>query len=223
VKRPSFASSVAVLALFIALGGPAQAAKFVEGKLRKNSVNSTVVKDRSLKTRDLSRRAVRSLRTPRDGSVSEVKVANGAITARKLAAGSVASGTIADRSVGPADIAVGGVNGANVADGTLDARDLGRFSGRFNFADPIPAIPAHSCWSGVPANLAAERAGVDISGDLVLVEPGPAWPQDKLTFNVKLEPATPKPGRFTLAACNVTGTASAPFMPTFRYVIIDLP
>ena len=57
----------------------------------------------------------------------------------------------------------------------------------------------------------------------MLVEPGPAWPQDKLSFNVKLEPPTPKPGRFTLAACNVTDTASVAFAPTFRYVIIDLP
>jgi len=223
VKRPSFASSIALLALFVALGGPAHAAKFVDGKLRRNSVSSTTVKDRSLKSRDLSRKTVRDLRVPRDGTVSEVKVVNGAITARKLAPRSVSGGTIADRSVGSGDIAVGGVTGANVADGSLDSRDLARFSGRFQLANPIPAIPPHSCWSGVPADLAAERAKVDISRDLVLVVPDSTWPQDRLTFNVKLEPPTPKPGRFTLSACNVTGTASTAFTPGFRYVVIDLP
>jgi hypothetical protein len=224
VKRPSFASSIALLALFIALGGPAQAAKFVDGKLRKNSVNSPTVKDRSLKTRDLSRKAVRDLRVPRDGTVTEVKVANGSISARKLAPGSVGSGTIADRSVGSSDIAVGGVTGAHIADGSLDSRDLGRFSGRFQLANPIPALHPGQCWSGVPANLGAERAGVDISRDVVLVVPDSTWPQETLTFGVKLEPATPKPGRFTLSACNIRASGdSQAFTPGFRYVVIDLP
>ena len=70
MKRPSFASVIALLALFIALGGPAQAAKFVDGKLRKNSVGSPQVTDRSLKTRDLSRGAVHELQTPRDGGIA---------------------------------------------------------------------------------------------------------------------------------------------------------
>lgn len=223
MKRPSFASSIALLALFIALGGPAQAAKFIDGKLRKNSVSSAAVKDRSLKTRDLSRKAVRELRTPRDGTVTEVKVAGGAITSRKLAPGSVGTGTIADGSVRSADLAVGGVTGPNVADGTLDARDLGRFYGRFQLANPIPALLPGQCWSGVPADLAAERANVDISRDLVFVVPDSAWPQERLSFNVKLEPPTPKPGRFTLSACNVSLGNSTAFTPSFRYVVIHLP
>jgi hypothetical protein len=221
VKRPSFASSIALLALFIALGGPAQAAKFVDGKLRKNSVNSAAVKDRSLKSRDLGRATVRQLRTPRDGTVTGVKVANGAITARTLAPGAVGSGTISDRSIASSDIAVGGVTGANVADGSLAARDVGRFSGRFQLAAPI-VVPAGQCWSGVPANLAAERARVDISRDVVLVTPDATWPEKALTLTVKAEPATPKPGRFTLAACNQTGSPVT-VTPTFSYVILDLP
>ena len=221
MKRPSFASSVALLALFIALGGPAQAAKFVDGKLRKNSVSSATVKNRSLKSADLSRKTVRQLRTPRDGTVTEVKVADRAITPRKLAPGAVGSGTIADRSIASSDIAVGGVTGANVADGSLAARDVGSFSGRFELAAPI-VVPANSCWSGVPANLAAERARVDISRDVVLVTPDATWPEKTLTLMVKTEPAAPKPGRFTLAACNQTGSSTT-VTPTFSYVVLDLP
>jgi hypothetical protein len=222
-RRPSLATCLALLALFVALGGPAQASRFVEGKLRSGSVTSAQVKDHSLKTRDLSRKTVRDLRETPNGSITEVKIANGAVTNRKLAPGSVGTSAIADRSVGAADLAAGSVTGTQVADGSLDARDLGRFSGRFQLANAIPVLHAGQCWSGVPADLAAERAKVDISNDLVIVTPDATWPQEKLSFMVKLEPVTPKPGRFTLAACNVTSSDSQAFRPSFRYAVIDLP
>jgi hypothetical protein len=223
VKRPSFATCVALLALFIALGGPAQASRFIDGKLRKGSVTSASVKDRSLKTRDLSRKTVRELRSTPNGSISEVKIATGAVTQRKLAPGSVGTGAIADRSIGAADLGASSVAGAQIADGTLNARDIGRFAGRFQLANPIPVLHPGQCWSGVPADLAAERAKADISNDLVFVTPDATWPQEKLSFNVKLEPPTPKPGRFTLAACNITLSDSQAFRPSFRYLVIDLP
>jgi hypothetical protein len=223
VKRPSFATCIALLALFIALGGPAQASRFIDGKLRKGSVTTATVKDHSLKTRDLSKKALRELRSTRDGSITEVKIANGAVTQRKLAPGSVGTAAIADRSVGAADLAASSVTGTQIADGTLNARDVGRFYGRFQLADPIPALSPGECWSGVPADLAAERAKADISHDLVFVTPDSTWPEKKLSFNVKLEPNSPKPGRFTLAACNLTLSNSQPFTPSFRYLVIGLP
>jgi hypothetical protein len=221
VRRPSLASSLALVALFVALGGPAHAARFVEGKLRKSSVTTTTVKDHSLKTRDLSRKAVRALRTPRDRAVTEVKLADRAVTARKLAPGAVTAAAIADRSVGAADLATNSVGGAQVADGSLTARELGRFSGRFRLADPI-VVPAGQCWSGVPADLAAERARADIANDLVIVTPDATWPEKALTLMVKTEPQAPAPGRFTLAACNQTG-ATVTVSPTFSYLIVDVP
>jgi hypothetical protein len=63
-RRPSAALVVALLALFVALGGPAQAARVAK------RITSADVKDRSLKLKDLSRDAVRDLRTPRDGAVT---------------------------------------------------------------------------------------------------------------------------------------------------------
>lgn len=222
-RRPSFATVVALLALFIALGVPAHAARFIEGKLRKGSVTSAAVKDHSLKTRDLSKKTVRDLRTPRDDSVTEVTIANGAVTSRKLAPGAVGTAAIADRSVAAADLGVSSVTGTQIADGTLDGRDLGRFYGRFQLAEPIPSLHPRECWSGVPANLAAERAKFDISHDLVFVTPDSTWPEKKLSFNVRLEPPQPKPGRFTLAACNLTNADSQAFTPSFRYLVIHLP
>jgi hypothetical protein len=221
-RRPSLATAIALLALFVALGGPAQAAHFIDGKLRRGAVGSAEVKDHSLKTSDLSNKTVRRLRTPRNNSVTEVTIANAAITGRKISPGAVGATAIADRSVTAADLAVNSVTGTQIADGSLTGSDLGRFSGRFRLASPI-VVPHGTCWSGVPTNLPPERAKADISQDLVLVTPDASWPEQTLTFMVKVEPPTPKPGRFTLAACNPTATDSVAFTPSFRYLIIHLP
>ena len=206
-RRPSFATGVALLALFIALGGPAEAAKVVK------RVTSRDVKDHSLKLRDLSHGAVRTLRTPRDGSV----------TASKLAPNAVTATAIADRSVGAGDIAVNAITGTQIADGSLTAREVARFYGRFQLSDNIPALNHGQCWSGVPTGLAAERANADISQDVVLATPDASWPQDQLTLTLKVESAQSQRGRFVLAACNAGQGQTTAFKPSFSYVIIGLP
>jgi hypothetical protein len=209
-RRPSFAVVIALLALFVALGGPAEAQRL----LGKGDVNSRVVKDRSLKTRDLSRRAVRDLRATPNGSVTEAKIRNGAVTPGKLAVGAVTAPAIADSAVG----------GTQVANGSLSAADLGRFWGRFRAT--IGPIPIGKCWSGEPAGLPPELAGVDISNDLVLVQPDDRWLERRLTFSVR---ASSIPSRFVLAACNVGAPIDGANELVdarevgFRYLIIDLP
>jgi hypothetical protein len=221
---------IACLALFVALGGPAHAQRLINGKLlRKGTVTTRAVKDRSLQVRDLSRRAERSLRATPNNTVTEAKLASSSVTPGKLAPGAVGSAAIADRSVGAIDLAAhsvgtaaladGAVGGAKVADGSLDARDLGRYSGRFR-VDLPEDIPARGCWSGEPIGLAPEQAGADISQDLVLVTPGDSWPEDRLTFSAS---NSANPSRFVLAACNPTEHAVPRFAATFRYLVIDLP
>jgi hypothetical protein len=216
-RRPSAATVIALLALFVALGGPAQAARVVR------SVTSGDVKDRSLKTRDLSRATVRGLKTPRNNSVTAAKLVDGSVVGPKLAPQAVDSRVIVDRSVRGTDIGLGAVTATEVADGSLTARELGRFYGRFQLKDPIPALPEGDCWSGVPSGLAAERANADISQDLVLVTPDATWPHNQLTLTVKTESTTPKRGRFVLAACNVGDGPTAAFRPSFRYLVVDVP
>lgn len=208
---------VALLALFVALGGPAQAARVVK------SITSADVKDRSLKTRDLTPATVRELRTPRNGSVTEAKVADGAVTGTKLRPGAVETRAVADRSLRGTDIAVGALGPAEIADGSLTARELGRYYGRFQLKDPIPALAEGECWSGVPSGLAAEQANADISQDLVIVTPDATWPQNQLTLTVKTESTTVKRGRFVLAACNVGDGTTTAFRPSFRYLVVDVP
>jgi hypothetical protein len=209
VKRPSFATVVALLALFIALGGPAEAQRL----LGKGDVDSRVVKDRSLKTRDLSRAAVRELRQTRNGSITEAKIANGAVTPGKLAAGAVGTGAIADSAIG----------GGQVANGSLTAADLGRFWGRFR--STIGPIEYGKCWSGEPTGLPPELAGADISNDLVIVQPDDRLLERRVTFNVR---GSSTRGRFVLSACNVGSPPTGlndldAFEVSFRYLIIDLP
>jgi hypothetical protein len=228
-RRPPAALVVALIALFVALGGPAQAARMITGNQ---------VKNHSLQAKDLSRKAVRTLRRTPAASVGEKALQNGAVTNPKLRDGAVTAIKIAPGNVGPTQLAPGAVGsrelragavgssqladasvtGAKIADGSLDSRDLARFSGRFRVT--VPAVAARACWSGEPVGLAPEVAKADISGDLVLVTPDAAWPQDKLAFTVRGSANT---SRFVLAGCNVTSSATTATEIGFRYVVLDLP
>ena len=54
-RRPTAGTLIALVALFVALGGPAEAARLINGKLiKRGTIRSAQVKDRSLTTRDLS-------------------------------------------------------------------------------------------------------------------------------------------------------------------------
>ena len=224
MRRPSFATVIACLALFVALGGPAQAARFIDGKLlRKGSVSSAAIKDRSLKVRDLGRPAVRSLQQTPNNSVTEAKLANRSVTAAKLASGAVTSTALADHSVAAVDLGADAVRSETVADGALRAADFSRFHGRFR--SMIGPIPFGQCWSGEPAGLAPELAGADISNDLVLVSPDENWVERRVTFSVR---SSSNHSRFVLAACNVgipLGGSSGPMDQreiSFSYIVIDV-
>jgi hypothetical protein len=230
-RRPSPSLLIALLALFVALGGPAQAAR-VAGKLARGSVTDRQVKDHSLQTADLSRKAVRRLRQTPHGSVGARQLRNGAVTPGKLARGAVRSTAIADRAVQGGDVALGAVGGlevadgsltgADVADGGLDARDIGRFWGRFTVA--LPVVARGACWQGDPVGLAPERSSYDISGDVIQVTPRAGWPDvappGGLTFSAR---ASTTRSRFTLGICNLSQAPVGPASLSFNYLVVDVP
>jgi hypothetical protein len=227
-RRPSAAMIVALLALFVALGGPAQAAHLINGKLlKKGTVTGKAIKDRSLGVRDLSKPAIRKLQNLPSGSVTETKLANGAVTPGKLAPGAVGSAAIAAGGVASGNLAGGAVGSPQVADSSLTARDIARYSGRFSL--DVPPIPAGQCWSREPVLDAL--AGANINGDIVEVTPDSAWPRLKVdaTHEYALSLTvynSAAPDRFVLSACNPSNTVTLPAAATrvaFAYAVIDVP
>jgi len=222
-KRPSPALIVSLLALFVALGGPAQAERLIRGK---------DVKDGSLQERDLSRGARKALKQTPDGSVGTRQlapssvlsgtIADEAITAADLAPNSVGADEIADNGVGQAEIRNNGVGASEIADQSIDggeiidgglrARDVARFSGSLEVR--LPAVPKQSC---LPAPVSNVAAGADISGDLVVVSASEAWP-DSLSYHVR---GSDPPGSFVFVACNPTiATVTPPAVVQFRYAVL---
>jgi hypothetical protein len=219
-RRPTASMLVALLALFIALGGPAQAQRLINGKLlKKGTVTTRAIKDRTIASRDLSRKTVRELTRVPGNSVTEAQIANGAITQGKLATGAVTSRAIGSRAVSGGDVALSTLTGANVADGGMAANDIGKFWGRFTVS--LPAVQPGECWSGEPVGLAPERAKANIKSDVILVTPGETWPDKKLSLTVR---QSALPSRFVLIACNPTNAgASAATQVLFNYVVIAVP
>jgi hypothetical protein len=218
-RRPSAALIIALLALFVALGGPAGAAGVLNGKLlRKGSVSGKAIKDSSVTTRDISRRSVRALQATPKGS----------ITGAQLAPGAVGSGAIARGGVLAANLATSSVGSLQVANGSLTTADLARWSGRFSV--DIPPIPAGQCWSREPVLAALDGARANIQGDVVEVTPDARWPRIKdsagdhaLSLTVY---TSSTPSRFVLSVCNPGNAGSFPAAITrvgFSYAVLNVP
>jgi hypothetical protein len=243
---------VALLALFIALDGPATAARLVDGRaITKNSITSTQVRNRALGTQDLSRRAVRTLRsTPsrsigakqlRDGAVGRralgakavdaTKVADGAIGNTQLAGKAVDAGRLADGAVGAAQlagdavtsskVADGAIGAAAIADGGLQTRDIGDFYGSVSV--DFQPFGADSCQVAAIANPqpSSPSQGNVVADDVVSVSPGTTGWPDPIVV-------TANPGAnntIRIVACRIGGDASPidPPPTTFQYVAFDTP
>ncbi|WP_156027891.1 hypothetical protein [Candidatus Solirubrobacter pratensis] len=227
MRRPSPAMLVALLALFLALGGPAQARRLINGgDIKKGTIRSTQIKDRTIQMRDINQTVRRQLQQTPTSSISEPMLTNGAVGSNKLANGAVTGIKIAGGAVTTGSIADGSINGAKIADGSLTAADTARFAGRFRITqNDLGTIGPQACWRGEPQGLAPERAGADISADALLVTPlGATW-DDSLMLTARTSGAATQPSRFVLDICNPTGEAITPSPSglSFSYVVIDVP
>jgi hypothetical protein len=226
MRRPSPAMLVALLALFVALGGPAQARRLVNGAdIKKGTVRSAQIRDRTLTLRDINPAVVRQLEHTPGNSITEGMLVNGAVTANKLGPGAVTAGKLSGGAVSAASIADGAVTGAKIADGSLTTADVARFSGRFRVVQQdLGTIGAHACWRGEPQGLAPERAGADITADALLVTPLGAMWDDKLMLTARTS-GSAQPSRFVLMICNPTDDpiATPAAGITFSYVVFDVP
>jgi hypothetical protein len=132
---------IALLALFVALGGTAYAATALprnsvgpkqlkahavtSSKLAKNSVSASTVKDRTLQLADLSLRARALLRAGgAPGSVTSGAIAKGAVTTAKLGDASVTTAKIVDGDVTTADLGPSSVTALQLAHGSVTGDKL---------------------------------------------------------------------------------------------------
>jgi hypothetical protein len=239
MKRPSPSAVIAMVALFVAAGGPAQAAKLVDGgDIKQGTVTSKQVKDRSIKPKDLARGTVRSLKTTPPNSVVDASLADNAVTTRALAPGSVLTGTVGDGSLTAADLgsnsvgtdevednAVGmteirnnGVGASEIADQSIDTGEVidGGLTAEDvarwtgSFSWTIPSLNGGKC-----NLLPVQITGAQIAGDFVVMSPAAAWPRE-LVYTVN---GTGSESEFKVQACNTSGQTVAGATYVFNYAI----
>jgi hypothetical protein len=241
-RLPSPGMAVALVALFVALDGPAAAKRLLidGGSIKSNSVTGKQIRNRSLGTGELTRGAVQSLQRTPNASVTAVKIGPKAVDASKiadsavgtaaLAAGAVTDAKIAASAVGPGQLAAGAVTsgklaessvgGMAIANGTLSTADLGQFAGsiqtKFQQFEPGDCQVA-------PVSNPQPTSGVlpNVADDIVAVSPAPGWP-DPLVLS-----GYPGAGNtIRIVACYVAkaGSAAIELPPTIiRYVTFDAP
>jgi hypothetical protein len=232
---------IALLALFVALGGPAEAARLINGSdIKRGTVSSKQLKDHSIKTRDLSSAAVRTLLSTPSNSITAPKLGDNSVTTRALAPGSVLTGTVGDNSLTAADLATNSVgtdevgdnaigqseirnngvaaseiadnsiDGGEIVDGGLSIRDIARGVGTLEWT--IPSLAAEKCTPAVEFQI----TGIEIAGDFLLISPVSFWPDD-LVYSVN---GTSRETAFKVRACNHGATTVGGAKYVFNYAVL---
>jgi hypothetical protein len=236
LRTPSPATVLAAAALFVALGGPAEAARTLG--LKNSSVTSKKIKNQTISTVDLSPATIRKLMVTPAGSVRGDSVADGALSGADLAAGSVggdrltpgsvagdrlaansvAAGQIVDGAVGATEIAPGSVSGDEVVDGSLAAADVGRFTGRLADLD-FGTIAKGTCKSVSSTSLTPVATGTqDLRDDAIAITPAANFPASGVSLAAQAVAAN----QIQVTVCNIAGPDNLVLGPrSFSYVSFD--
>lgn len=110
-RHLTVANVLSAVALFMALGGAAYAAKLMLPK-------------KSVKTQNLANGAVTNLKL-RNGAVTPLKIRNGAVTGAKIATGAIGSTQLADGGVRSVDLGGGVVTEGKLKNGAVGEAKLG--------------------------------------------------------------------------------------------------
>jgi hypothetical protein len=219
-RRPSPAMAVALIALFVALGAPAQARKLLDGSLlRKGSVTGRAIKDHSIAKADLTVGTVRSLTATPAKSVGSAQLVDGQVLAPDLGVGAVGATQLAAGAVTGSKLAADSVGGGSVANGSLQTVDIGSFAGSlrpvpdftFTQTDPCQVRQGPAVATGGQPN---------ISDDVVAVTPPADWPD---TVVVTGKPAPNNQIRVVACWLQPTATPLALGPTVMNYVTFDSP
>ncbi len=139
-----------LLALFLALGGPAWASSMINGatikpstvtgkQIRNSSLTGADVRNSSLTGADV-KNATLDGRDIKDASLTGTDVTDGSIDDRDVKDGSLSGTDVSDGSIDDRDVKDGSLTGADVSDGSIKAGDLA--------PGVIPAAPSLSIPDG---------------------------------------------------------------------------
>jgi hypothetical protein len=117
IRRTSPALAVALVALFVSLGG-------VSFAVATGSIGSREIKDGSVRGRDIKNSSLRG-RDIRDGSLQGKEIHTGTVQSRDIRDGSLRGVDVNDHSLGGVDLATDTVGGREVAESRLNVRRLG--------------------------------------------------------------------------------------------------
>ena len=224
-RRPSPATVLAAVALFVALGGPAKAAQLLSGKqIKPNSVTTKQIKDYSLGERDLAKGLVSRLASVgpgtvdgssvADGSLGAADLAPGSVDGSRLANGAVAAAAVADGSIGASELAGNAVESGTIRNGSLRGEDVGRFTGTLDIS--FGPIVVGKCGSSTSVGLTGTDATQDLRDDAIVVTPSSSFP---LSTAVTAQPANAN--QITVTICNLGPAELAAGSRKFRYLAID--
>jgi hypothetical protein len=115
----SFANTVSLIALFVALGGTSLAAV----TLTKNSVGAKQIKKNAVQASEIKRNAVGASEI-RSNAVASGDVADNGIGGSDLSDNSVGAGELSDNSVGGGELADNSVGSGEVTNDSLTATDI---------------------------------------------------------------------------------------------------
>lgn len=196
-KRPSSGTTIAMIALFVALTSTAYAAS-----LPKNSVGSKQIK----------KNAVTSAKI-KTSSVTSSDVKNDSLTGSDINESTLGTVPTATNAQNAAAIGANTVTSGNVTDGSLTGSDVGRKAG--TFVEDIPNYPAGTCDYEI---VDLDPANTDLRNDALVISPDDTWPTG-LIYSVE---ASDSPGLARLNICNPTGGAINPDPIEFRYVAFNV-
>lgn len=199
-KRPSPATVLSIVALFVALGGTSYAAATIGGnQVKNNSLSGADVKNRSLTGKDVKNNSLAGgqINESKLGQVPSAVKANQADnatqagTAATVADNAITGGKVADRSLGAADVAI--ANGSRSVD--------------------IGSIAANAC------NYALVDTNVDLTGAAVMVSARESSEYDLGVLSIHVGKSNIEDS-FRLVACNISNAIVNPNAETFDYVAI---
>ncbi len=207
-KHANPASLIAMVALFVALGGVSYAAATINGKDIKNG---------TIAGKKLKNKAVTGGKVKND-SLTGTQVNEGTLGKVPSAASAdqAASATNATNAATAANanaIADNTVSSAKVQDGSLTGHDVGRRAGTKTF--DFGSIAANAC-EAFPISVDASNA--DMRNDAFAVTFEQSWPTG-LTFSTENSDSV---GYVRLNVCNVTGGVLNPGLETFHWVAFDV-